>query len=58
VKVNNSTSITETKKYLSSELIELKITTTYDVGNSGTGLGQAQKRGGVKPVKGIPTLSS
>jgi len=29
--------------------------TSYDVGNPGPGLGQAQKCGGVKPVKGIST---
>jgi hypothetical protein len=31
---------------------------TYDVGNPGPGLVQAQKCGGVKPVKGFPTLPS
>jgi len=30
---------------------------TYDVGNSGPDLGQAQKCGRVKPVNGIPTPS-
>ena len=29
----------------------------YDIGNSGAGLGQTQKCGGVKPVNGL-TLSS
>ena len=33
-----------------------KKTTTYDVGNPGPGMGQAQKYDGVKPVNGIPTL--
>jgi hypothetical protein len=28
----------------------------YDVGNPGSGLVEAQKCGGVKPVNGIPTL--
>jgi hypothetical protein len=28
---------------------------TYDVGNPGSGLGQAQKYGGVKIINGIPT---
>jgi hypothetical protein len=28
----------------------------YDVGNLGSGLGQAQNCGGVKLVNGIPTL--
>jgi hypothetical protein len=32
--------------------------TTYDVGNPGSGMGQTQKCGGVKPVYGIPTLPS
>jgi hypothetical protein len=34
--------------------------TTYDIGNSGTDLGQTQKYGGdqVKPVNGILILSS
>jgi hypothetical protein len=31
---------------------------TYEVGNPGHGLGQAEKCGGVKPVNGIATLSS
>ena len=31
-------------------------TTTYEVGNPGPGLGQAQQCGGVKPVNGIITL--
>jgi hypothetical protein len=35
-----------------------KKNTTYDVGNPGPGLGQAQKCGWVKPVNGIPSLSS
>jgi hypothetical protein len=34
--------------YLNS--LNTKMTTTYDVGNPGLGLGQAQKCGGVKPV--------
>jgi len=29
---------------------------TYDIGNPGSGLGQAQKCGLVKPVNWIPTL--
>jgi hypothetical protein len=28
----------------------------YDVGNSGAGMGQAQKCGSVTPVNGIPRL--
>jgi hypothetical protein len=31
---------------------------TYEVGNPGPGLGQAQQCGGVKPVTGIPNLPS
>ena len=31
---------------------------TCDVGNPGPAIGQAQKYGGVKPVIGIPTVSS
>ena len=31
-------------------------TTTYDDGNPGSGLGQAQTCGGVKPLNGTPTL--
>jgi len=38
-----------------TELNEHKITTTYDVGNPGPGLGQGQKCIGVKSVNGIPT---
>ena len=41
-----------------SELTEHKKTMTYDLGNSGSGLGQAQKCGSVKPVIGPPTLLS
>jgi hypothetical protein len=36
--------------------LNLKKTTTYDVGNPGPGLGQAHKCGRVKSVNGIPTL--
>jgi hypothetical protein len=35
--------------------LNIKKTTTYDAGNPGPGLGQAQKCGGVKPDNGIPT---
>jgi hypothetical protein len=38
--------------------LNTKKTTTYDVGNTGPGLGQANKGGGVKPVNGIPTFLS
>ena len=38
--------------------LNTKKTTAHDVGNSGRILGQAQKCGRVKLVKGIPTLPS
>ena len=41
-----------------SELTEHIKTMTFDLGNSGPGLGQAQKCGGVKQVNGTPTLLS
>ena len=52
--------INQMNNRLSSYLIPLNTnqTTTYDVGNLGPGLGRAQKCGGIKPVNGIPTLSS
>jgi hypothetical protein len=34
------------------------MTMTYDIGNPGPDLEQAQKCGGVKWINGIPTLSS
>jgi hypothetical protein len=37
---------------------EHKKTMIFDVGNSGSVLGQAQKDGGVKPVDGIPIVPS
>jgi hypothetical protein len=40
---NNSTNINKTNDHLLPQLIEHKKTTTYDVGNPGSGLGQAQK---------------
>jgi hypothetical protein len=45
-----------TNYHLSSQLnsMNTKKTTTYDVGNPGPGLGQAQKCGRVKPVNWIP----
>ena len=53
--VNNSTNIKK-KQTITSHLNSLNIkkkTMTYDVGNPGPGLGQAQKCGRVKPVNGI-----
>jgi hypothetical protein len=41
---------------VSPSITEHKKTTTYDIENSGHGLGQAQISGGVTPVNGIPTL--
>ena len=38
--------------------LNTKKTKTFDVGNPGPGLVQAQKWGGIKPVNGFPTLSS
>jgi hypothetical protein len=52
--VNNSTKIKMNNR-LSPQLLNIKKTTTYDVGNPGPCLGQTQKCGGVKPVNGLPT---
>ena len=41
----------------SSQTNEHKKTMTYDVGNPGPSLGQAQQYGGVKSVNGIQALS-
>jgi hypothetical protein len=56
--VTNSTNINKTNNHLLilTELAEQKNTTTYEIGNTGPGLGRAQKCGGVKQVNGIPTL--
>ena len=51
--VINSTNINKIKK---SPLISTRWTqnaTTYDAGNSGSGMGQAQKCGRINPVNGI-----
>lgn len=50
----------KSNNHLSPSLTEPKTlgTTTYDVGFSGAGLGQSQKRGGVKSFKRIQTLPS
>jgi hypothetical protein len=60
VMVYNSTNINKknTKHLILTYLTEHKKTMTYDVGNPGPGLGQAQQCGGVKTVNGIPTLPS
>jgi hypothetical protein len=36
--------------------LNIKMTTTYGIGNPGPGFGQAQTYGGVKLANGIPTL--
>ena len=41
--VNNSTNINKTDNHLSIQLTGHKKTTTYEVGNSGDALGQAQQ---------------
>jgi len=43
---NDQSPLTEHKK---------KLTTTYEVGNPGSGLGQAHRYDGFEPVNGIPT---
>ena len=57
--VNNSTNIS-TKRTITSHINSLntKKTTTYDVGNPGSGLEQIQKYGWVKPVKQDPNIPS
>ena len=47
-----------TKQTINSHLnlLNTKKTMTYDVGNPGPGLGQAQKCGRVKQNNGIPTI--
>jgi hypothetical protein len=59
--VTNSTNICKTNSHLSPKLIEdnKKKTTTYDVGNPGSGLWHAQQWGGVKPGNRIliPSLN-
>ena len=46
--VKNSNNINKMNNHLLLSLTEHKKTTTYDTGNSGPGLGQAEKGGGVK----------
>ena len=52
--VNNSININNPNNRLKSQ--NTKITTTYDAGNPGPGLGQAQKYGRIQLVIWIPTL--
>ena len=49
-----------TKETITSHMepLNIKNTTTYDVGNPGPGLGQAYKCGRVKLDNRIPTLTS
>jgi len=55
--VINSTNTNKTYSTTTSHLNSLNTqkTTTYDVGNPGPGLGQAQKCGGITSFNGIPT---
>jgi hypothetical protein len=58
VMVNNSTNINKTNNHLSNlKLMNIKKTTTYDIGDPGPGLGQAHKCGRLKLINVIPTLT-
>ena len=48
--------INSMNKTITSRLkqLNIKTTTTDDVGNPGPGFGQEQKCGGVKPINGMP----
>ena len=48
----------EQSSLILTELTEHKKTAKCDLGNPGSGLGQAQQCGGVKPINGIPPLDS
>jgi hypothetical protein len=52
--VNNSTNIKKMNNHFNS--LNIEKTMTYEVGNPGLGLGQAQKYGRIKLVNGISTL--
>ena len=55
--VNNSININKTNNHLSPQPLNIKKNTmTYEAGNPGPGLGQAEKCGKVKLVNGILTL--
>jgi hypothetical protein len=60
IKLWSTIPLISTKRTITGHLnlLNTKKTTTYDVGNPGPGLGQAQKCGRVKPVNEIPTLPS
>ena len=53
--VNNSTNINKMNNHFNS--LNIEKTMTYEVGNPGLGLGQAQKCGGLKLVNVIPSFS-
>ena len=54
--VNSFFNINKANNHLSSQTIAHKHTTTYVVGDRGSGLGQAQLGGGVKPINGTPMI--
>ena len=54
--VNSFFNINKANNLLSSQAIAHKHTTTYVVGDRGSGLGQAQLGGGVKPINGTPMI--
>ena len=56
---NNSTNFNKSNNHLSLQLIELnkKTTTIYNIGNSGSDVGKAQKYGSVKPGNESQILS-
>jgi hypothetical protein len=57
--INNSTNVNKKNNQFEPQTFwKQNKTTTNGVENLGSGLGQAQKCDGVKPVNGIPTLPS
>jgi hypothetical protein len=51
--VNNSININKANSHFLHQLINMKnTTTTYNIGNPESGLGQAQQCDGVRPVNG------
>ena len=55
-KFKQSTNINKTNNYLSPRTFEHKKLTAYGIGNTGPGLGQAQKGGWVKLVNRMPCI--
>ena len=55
---NNMKKTNNQSPLILTELSEHKKTTIYDIGNPGSGLGQALKCCGIKPVNGVPPLAS